>query len=448
MTARAQIALVANGLTIGGTEKGLVTYALELDRGRFDIRVVGAHELGPRQAALDKAGIPVSCAEGEGKRLRELLSGSDLVHVWRAGAGEALAPAAATDCGASALVETNVFGLVDRSRHARNFDCHLFLSASCAVRYRRRLGMRMPEFHRGHRVLPLPLDPRFLEAAPPREEAKRRLGLDPSRPVVGRIGRADDLKWRNLLVDMVPTLLRLVPEAQLLLVGATRAKRRRLERRGVIESCVLHAPVAAQEELATLYAACDVFVSAAELGESQGLALAEAMAFGLPVVTCSTPWVDNAQLEYVRHGRTGYVANHPRPFAQAVAALLADSGLREELGRAGRAHVTRRLEPGPLTRRLESLYESLLAGVGLPERWEPGASELEAFETGQRRREQAEFKPLTLVERTQARAVREAERLRRLRGLLRPSRLPLAAAFARERLAAAPLRRGGERARP
>ena len=38
-------------------------------------------------------------------------------------------------------------------------------------------------------------------------EAKRRLGFDPARPVVGRLGRADDLKWRRLLVSMLPALL-------------------------------------------------------------------------------------------------------------------------------------------------------------------------------------------------------------------------------------------------
>ena len=43
-------------------------------------------------------------------------------------------------------------------------------------------------------MLPLPLDSTALRAAvPTRQEAKRGLGLDPGRPVAGRIGRPDDM---------------------------------------------------------------------------------------------------------------------------------------------------------------------------------------------------------------------------------------------------------------
>ena len=42
------------------------------------------------------------------------------------------------------------------------------------------------------------------------------------------------------------------------------------------------------------------------------------MALGVPVVTNATPWTDNAQVEVVDNGVNGWVANHPRSFAEAV----------------------------------------------------------------------------------------------------------------------------------
>ena len=209
------------------------------------------------------------------------------------------------------------------------------------------------------------------ERAPDRSAAKAALGLDPERPVVGRVGRAADAKWRDLLVDMVPELLRLAPEAQVVFVGATPAKRRRLTRLGVIDRCLLLEPTADEERLATITAACDVSVGASRIGESLGLANLEAMSLGIPVVTCSTPWADNAQVEFVEHGVTGLIANHPRPFAEAVATLLDDDELRERLGRAAAALVAERFDVGALSAQLERLCVSLADDGRVPDEWDP-----------------------------------------------------------------------------
>jgi hypothetical protein len=430
------IALVINELGLGGTQKGLVAHAVRFDRSRFRPQVIGVHDLGPRARELEAAGVPVQCADGDRRRLAELLQGSELVHAWRANPADVTLPRATRAAGAGILVETSVFGLVDRSVPRGWFGCRLFLSRSCALRHRRRAGVELEAFCRRNRVMPLPLDAARLRAAAlPAEEARRRLGLDPSRPVIGRLGRADDMKWRDLIVEMIPPLLERVPGAQILLVGTTPAKRRLLDRRGVLDSCLLHDMVADDRELASLYAACDVFVTAAEIGESQGLAMGEAMALEIPVVTCSTPWVDNAQLEYVEHDRTGYVANHPRPFAEAVAALVRDPACRRRFGAAARARVEEMLDPAVLTGRLEGLYEALIAGEPPPVDWTPGVDELAAFDDGSRARASAEFAPLSSRERLEARLTRERERLRRLRGLLRPRMLPLGAGMVRARVA-------------
>jgi glycosyltransferase involved in cell wall biosynthesis len=428
--------LTVNSLGLGGTEKGLVAHALELDRNRYDVRVVAVHALGPSAEPLRAAGLEVECASGNERRLAELLRGADVVHAVRAQAGDPLMPAAAEHAGAGVLVETNVFGLVDPSRAAARFDCRLFVSRMCALRYRDRAGPPGGAFHRRNRVLPHPIDVRALRAAAPeRSDAKLRLGLDPARPVVGRIGRADDMKWRNLLVDMLPELLALEPGVQPLLVGVTPAKRTRLSRRGVLDRCELLDPVSDEEDLACLYAACDVIITAAELGEAGGVAITEAMALGIPVVTCSTPWIDNCQIELVENGVTGLVSNHPRPFAEAVARLLSDSELRDRFGTAAARVAEASFDVRPLTRRLESLYDSLLAGGEAPVQWEPTPEDVDAFAQEYRRRLGAEFRPLTPRERLEARLARARERASLVGGLLRPARLRTALALARARVA-------------
>lgn len=412
MSDRLDVVYVSNALGIGGTERGLVNFARRLDRSRFRARAVTVHEEGPRKAELEAEGIPVACAQGDAGQLAALLRGADVVHVFRHGIHEPLVPAAAREARVRSLVETNIFGAVDSSPDEADFACHLFISKMCLLRYHVWTGGADPAFDARHRVLYLPVEvERLRAAAPAPAEAKRMLGLDPARPVVGRVGRAADLKWRTLLIDMAPHLLRLRPDVQLLYVGITPAKRRRLERLGLLEHTSLPDGGSADDDrLALIYAACDVSIGAAAIGESLGLAIAEAMALGIPAVTCSTPWADNAQLELVENGRTGWIANHPRPFAEAVARLLDAPDERARFGAAAAAHVERLLGPAALTRQLERLYESLAAGAGLPRDWSPSPDEVAEFARDYPRRAREEFRPLTARERVEARAERVRER--------------------------------------
>lgn len=432
------VVLVSNALGIGGTEKGLVHHALSFDPERVRVRVVGAFELGKRAERLRSAGIQVDCADGDPDRLAELLRGADVVHVFRAGSAEPLVPEATRRAGVPVLVETNVFGSVDASADEPDFACHLLVGKVCALRYRHEAGLEGPEFHDRHRVAHWPLLLDELRGLPPsREEAKRELGLDPSRPVVGRVGRDSDRNWRDMIVDMVGPLTDLVPDAQVMIVGITPQRRARLRRHGWEDRVTLIEPDFDERRVAAMFAACDVFVTAAELGESYSVAISEAMAMGLPVVTCSTPWHNNGQLEQVDEGVTGHVANHPQAFAEAVASLLTDADRRERFGAAAAAKADELFDAGTLTRRLEDLYEALVAGEPPPADWHPSPADIDAFPAEYERRQLAEFRPLTPRERSEALWARVRERslwaLRALRTLDR-EKVRGTAAMVRSRL--------------
>jgi len=416
------VVFASNALGIGGTERGMIAQALAMDPARIRARVVGIFEGGVREGQVEAAGLRVEVADGEAERLTEALRGADVVIVSRQGITEPLLPAAARAAGVPHLVEWSQFGHVDLSDDEAAFSCHLFVSQTIELRYRGLVDDPSPSFHRRHRVQHLPVERRLRELAPDRASAKESLGLDPDRPVVGRVGRAEDWKWRDLLVDMLPELFRRVPEVQVVFLGATPAKRRRLRRRGVLERCTLIEPTDDDARLAAIYAACDVFVGASQIGETLGLANLEAMSMGIPVVTCSTPWADNAQVEFVEHGVTGLVANHPRPFAEAVALLLSDEELRVRLGGAARALIEAEFDPDPLAEQVERLCFSLVESGDVPDEWIPSPAAVDAFAAVYEMRQALELRPLTRLERIQAALTRRRERAGRIWHTLRTGR--------------------------
>jgi glycosyltransferase involved in cell wall biosynthesis len=77
--------------------------------------------------------------------------------------------------------------------------------------------------------------------------------------------------------------------------------------------------------------------------ETFGLATAEAMALGLPVVATST----GGLRDHVVDGRTGLSvpAEDPAALADAIARMLDDAELRHDLGRAAREHARTAFAP-------------------------------------------------------------------------------------------------------
>jgi phosphatidylinositol alpha-mannosyltransferase len=398
-----ELAIVCNSFGIGGTAKAAVTYALHHDRACVSPRAIALTEPGLRAHELEAAGIEVLCAQDDPKRLAEQLRGVDVVHVHRFGAEEPIVPSACRAAGVRTLVETNVFGARDASPDNEQFSAHLFISQMCAMRYRQRAGLELEEFHRRQRTLYYPVAADALRLGEvSRLEAHEMLGLDPERPTVVRVGRDDDRKWGDILVSMVPHLLRLVPDVQIVLVGATAHRKAQLRRIGALERVACLPSSTAPQRLAALYCAADVFASASSIGESFGLAIAEAMALGSPVVTSATPWTDNAQVEVVDNGINGWIANHPRAFAEAVADLLLDEDHRHAFGAAAAEKAREQWDPARLTRQLEHLFEALTATGELPPDWTPGANEQASFEADYPRRAGAQYRALSTREHREA----------------------------------------------
>ncbi len=182
-------------------------------------------------------------------------------------------------------------------------------------------------------ILPIPVDlDRFAPAA---EDAWRATLIE---PVLAFVGRADDTRKNvRLLLEALPA----IPGARLLLVGST--PRGPLPDR--VEATGPVSAVAPHLRRATLF----VLPS---YQEGFGIAVAEALAAGLPVVV--TPCGGPEAL--VTESDAGVVLSSfdPAELASTVRKLLADAERLAEMRRLGRAYVEREHTPARLRELLAS----------------------------------------------------------------------------------------------
>lgn len=103
----------------------------------------------------------------------------------------------------------------------------------------------------------------------------------------------------------------------------------------------------------------DLFVQPSIASEMFGMATAEAMAAGIPVVAtriCGVP-------EVVADGETGLLVrpDDPEALANAMVCLLKNANLSEQMGRAGRSRVERLFSWDSTVASLEHLYHAICA---------------------------------------------------------------------------------------
>ena len=165
------------------------------------------------------------------------------------------------------------------------------------------------------------------------------------RMLAGALGRLQDLRWR-LLVAGDGTARAAVESA----LGAA------IPGRAVVLGAL------GMAEIAQLNAASDLCVWPA-VNEAYGMAMLEAQAAGLPVVSCATRGVPDV----VEHGRTGLLApaGDEAALAALVRELLLDAGKRARMGDAARTFVANERSLIAAAARLQEFFARIpaLAGV-------------------------------------------------------------------------------------
>jgi glycosyltransferase involved in cell wall biosynthesis len=195
------------------------------------------------------------------------------------------------------------------------------------------------------------------------ESFRAELALSGTFPVIGYVGRINQEKDLDTWLRAAAMVAQKYPTAKFVLVGDgrgddTQSNLEQLAKTLGIENNLIFPGY--RSSLQSVYAAFDIFMLSSR---REGLpnCILEAMAMGLPVVTTD---VAGAK-ELVKDQETGYVL--PQGDVQGLGAallkLVDDSVLRERFRRAGRERIEKEFSFANRLRRIEDLYEGVLAGT-------------------------------------------------------------------------------------
>jgi glycosyltransferase involved in cell wall biosynthesis len=170
---------------------------------------------------------------------------------------------------------------------------------------------------------------RFRNTAGRRASARALLALSDSIPVIGCVGRLVPLKNQQLMIQVLPELLRAHPTLKLVMVGdgeLDAALRELASSKGVASQILF---LGQRSDVSELLPAFDIFALPSRT-EGLSIALLEACATGLPAVATAV----GGNTEIIREGETGLLipVDNAEALRDALLALLNEPGLRARLG--------------------------------------------------------------------------------------------------------------------
>lgn len=178
--------------------------------------------------------------------------------------------------------------------------------------------------------------------------------------LVGLVGRIKLVrKGQDVLVEAAAALKSRFPNVLFLLIGSPFPGneehlvrlRQQIRELGVDDRVVVTGDVS---DIKAAYAALDISVMASGLPEPFGGVVVESMALCKPVVGSAV----GGTLEQIEEGVTGLLVppRDPAALADALARLLQDRGLREQMGQAGRRRFESHFEFEPFYRKIRTVY--------------------------------------------------------------------------------------------
>src|SRR5215218_10369052 len=233
----------------------------------------------------------------------------------------------------------------------RQVDC--FICASDAIR-RMLIADGVPRaravtVHEG-------IDLARVKAAPP-AELHQELWLPHDSPIVGNVAALVPHKGQRYLVEAAARLLPQQPDTRLVIAGEGEL-RPALEQQIKQHHLEKHVILAGfRPDVLSLHKAFEVFVMSS-VTEGLGTSLLDAMACGRPVVATNVGGIP----EVVADGETGLLVppRDPAALAAAIVRLLADRGLREQMGAAGLARVQGTFSAERMVRNTLAVYQRVV----------------------------------------------------------------------------------------
>ena len=335
---------ITNTLELGGVERNIHNICKYLDYGLFEHFVISLFKGGSFRKYIDKYAKTI-CLEGDVKQIGDVIVNNfiDIVIIHRAGKKEkhwSRVLRLCNDNSVKVIFEYNVFGLLDSSDEDKFIDFHLHKSMSSYHKFvlsaKSRRNYRYIDRHIVNYNL---IDVKNFHSMKLDKESilrqRESFGINKDDFALLRVGRPDVRKWGDLLLYVMPKVVKKIPNAKFIFMSAPKSRIKHIQNELYSKSVIFLDNTSDDKELAKIYSIADVYIHSSRRGESFGQTLVEAFAFKLPVVVNSTPWKDNAQIEIVDHMENGIIANTSDGFADAICYLYENPDLIKKFGDSG-----------------------------------------------------------------------------------------------------------------
>ncbi|MFB3891902.1 MAG: glycosyltransferase [Phycisphaerae bacterium] len=370
---RIRICQLITELRPAGAERCLFELARRLDRRRFDMRVAALRG-GDVADWLTAEGIPVTVLGVRGKwdvprllGLSKLLRDRpiDILHTHLFHADLA---------GRMAMMEARVPHLVHTVHVAEGRfrpwrfawarlaagACDRIIAVSRAVRddHARRAGLPLWRYE----VIPNGIDSSaYAPDERAREELRRQWGISQGETLLAFVGRLDRQKGIDVLLSAMSHLGARGRPASLVIAGDG-------PKRFIVDNFIRHGEggkhtrcLGFVQDVRGVLSAADIFVMPSRW-EGFGLAAAEAMAAGLPVIATRVPGLR----EVLDDGRAGVMVepDHVVALTDAIERLAGDASLRKQVAEAGRRRVAECFSIEANVAAHARLYEQVAGAAG------------------------------------------------------------------------------------
>lgn len=361
-----RVCLVIPTLDRGGAEKQLCLLAAGLPKETFDVHVVLLTRDGPRRAALDAAEIPVTLVGKRGKadptayfRLKNVLRSlrPDIVHTWIF-AANSYGRAAAASLGVPDIVGSE--RCVDLWKTSRHFWIDRYLARRSQAITTNSRGVQ--SFYASHgidadlfRIIPNGIAD---STAPPisRDEACRRMGVDPRRHLLIAVGRLwPQKRYRDLIwaAEMLGTMRE---DTTLVIIGDGPQRGELLRHRDAVSDDRRIRFCGQRDDVAQLLPHFAAFwIGSAYEGQSNSVM--EAMRAGLPVIASDIP----GNRDLVVPEETGFLVplGDAAAFARETQHLLEHPDEGDAMGQAATARIKKEFSVQKMVDRHAGLYRQL-----------------------------------------------------------------------------------------
>lgn len=384
MRRKPRIVHLIETLGYGGAERLLSANLAHLDRNRYDHIVVYLFEPDPLRGEIESLGVPCVGLRLENRRkwllaLRTLRAQlgtlePDLIHthlvrtdIYGRIVGCSLGipvvctihespyyPEVYVDNPTLSRTKYSIMRLADRWT-ARTVERFVVVSQFSATAARTYLGIPQERM----RLIYNALDPDRIAPAPAAQEQalREQLGIAVDDRVILHVGRMAPQKGHRYLLQAFARVLRAQPAARLVLRGdgpLSGPLRELAATLGIAPRVTFAPPV---EQTSWLLGLSEVFAFPS-MHEGFGIALLEAMAMSKPAVASAIAPIT----ELLEHGREGLLVppRDPDGLADALLALLRDTGRAREMGERARQTVLEKFDIRKNALTLQSLYAELL----------------------------------------------------------------------------------------